>query len=124
MIKFILYLIRWQLSTPILAPVISWYTHSPNTFGTVDEWLGAAVANLIGGSIFFWVDRFIFKNKTIEKWEVIEAGSCHDCGRLGIVRRLVETTGYDRRADLNPEYRCGKCSKKKLKELSLRIRNG
>jgi len=79
--------------------------------------VGTMIANLIGGAIFFWVDRFIFKNKTIEKWEVLEAGSCHDCGKIGIVRRLVEAAGYNRREDENPEYRCGACSKKKLDEL-------
>ena len=121
MIKFVLYLIRWQLSTPILAPVVAYFKHSPSIFGTSEEWLGAAVANLIGGCIFFWVDRFIFKNKTIEKWEMIDGGACHDCGRIGIVRRLVETVGYNRREDMNPEYRCGKCSKKKLKELQSKL---
>lgn len=52
--RFILYLLRWQLSTPILAIVIAWLAY-------LGEWAAAAVANLIGGAIFFWVDRWIFK---------------------------------------------------------------
>lgn len=120
MIKFILYLIRWQLSTPILAPVVAYVKHSPNMFGTMEDWYAAALANLIGACIFFWVDRFIFKSKTIEKWEMLEGGRCHDCGKIGIVRRLVEAEGYNRRDDEEPEYRCGKCSKKKLEEIRKR----
>jgi len=112
-----LYLIRWQLSTPILAPLVAYFKHSSSHFGTTEDWYAAAVANLIGACIFFWVDRFIFKSKTVEKWEMIESGKCHDCGKSGIVRRLVEAVGYDRRDDHTPEYRCAECSKKKLKEI-------
>lgn len=50
--KLGLYLIRWQLSTPILAACVIYLPWSP-TMKTV-------VANLIGGLIFFWVDRWIF----------------------------------------------------------------
>jgi len=46
----VLYAIRWQLSTPILWAVTS----------RLNGWRGAAVANLIGALIFFWVDRWIF----------------------------------------------------------------
>lgn len=52
--RFCLYLLRWQLSTPILAVVIARLAH-------LGEWWAAAVANLIGGAIFFWVDRWIFR---------------------------------------------------------------
>lgn len=118
MIKFVLYLIRWQLSTPILAPIVAYFKHSESMFGTREDWIAATIANLIGGCIFFWVDRFIFKSKTIEKWEVISGGKCHDCGKIGIVRRLVLAPGgYDRRKDRDPEYRCKKCSKIKLQKL-------
>lgn len=55
MIKtYTIYLIRWQASTLILAPVI-WL------MADYSSWVAAAVANLIGGAIFFWVDRLIFK---------------------------------------------------------------
>lgn len=57
--KFILYLIRWQLSTPILAICLSIFN-----FNTV---VNTIIANLIGGIIFFWVDKYIFKeNKGVE----------------------------------------------------------
>lgn len=53
--KFILYLIRWQCSTPILALCLS-----KLNFGTL---LNTIIANLIGGCIFFWVDKIIFKGE-------------------------------------------------------------
>lgn len=51
--KYLLYLLRWQLSTPILAMVL--YLLNCN------ELLETIIANLIGGLIFFWVDKKIFK---------------------------------------------------------------
>ena len=55
--RFALYLFRWQLSTPILWLVV-------RNLG-VGIW-STIIANLIGGSIFFWVDRFIFTSKAVE----------------------------------------------------------
>ena len=52
--KFLLYLLRWQLSTPILALVL-FFMKDWNYF------IATIVANLIGGIIFFWVDKMIFK---------------------------------------------------------------
>ena len=52
--RFVLYIIRWQLSTPILAVITAY-------FAWAGYWVAAAVANLIGACIFFWVDRWIFK---------------------------------------------------------------
>lgn len=54
--RFLLYLLRWQLSSPILALCLVWLGGSSPVWGTI-------VANLIGGCIFFWVDRLIFKEK-------------------------------------------------------------
>jgi len=54
--KFLLYLLRWQLSTPILFVCLWWLA---DTSG----WLATITANLIGGSIFFWVDRWIFRRR-------------------------------------------------------------
>ena len=51
--KYILYLLRWELSTPILAIVLY---HLP--FNTL---INTIIANLIGGMMFFWIDRLIFK---------------------------------------------------------------
>ena len=50
--KFILYLVRWQLSTPILALCLKFLN-----FSTL---INTIIANLIGGCIFFWVDKSIF----------------------------------------------------------------
>ena len=50
------YLIRWQLSTPILAAVIYALKNCSTLISTI-------IANLIGGLIFFWVDRLIFKKR-------------------------------------------------------------
>ena len=55
--QYLLYLVRWQLSTPILALVM--YVFHPQQI----EWIPSIIANFIGGLIFFWVDKFIFKEK-------------------------------------------------------------
>lgn len=55
--KYILYLIRWQLSTPILALIL--YILNTN------EIVETIIANLIGGIIFYWVDKKIFKEKEV-----------------------------------------------------------
>jgi len=52
-------LLRWQLSTPILALVL-YYLHT-------NELLETIIANLIGGLIFFWIDAKIFKDKGYKK---------------------------------------------------------
>lgn len=49
------YLLRWQLSTPILSIVIYLcQNHIGNIGSTI-------VANLIGGLMFYKIDRIIFK---------------------------------------------------------------
>ena len=50
--RFALYLLRWQASTPILALVLATLP-----LGVVGN---AIIANLIGGILFFWIDRWIF----------------------------------------------------------------
>ena len=52
--KYFIYLIRWQLSTPIIAVVIS-------AFSNLNPWVATIIANLIGGLMFFCLDRTIFK---------------------------------------------------------------
>ena len=54
--KYLLYLIRWQLSTPILA-IVLWWLSDMNAI------VASVVANLIGGLVFFWVDRRIFDGR-------------------------------------------------------------
>ena len=116
MVRFFFYLVRWQLSTPILWLVVS----------RLGAGLDATiVANLIGASIFFWVDRFIFGSKAEAIWEVLRESGCADCGEVGLVRRLVLAPGagavrpmaYDRRSDDAPKYRCPACSERKLRQL-------
>jgi len=53
MIRFLLYLLRWQASSPVLYVCM---------FLLADYGIGKAtiIANLIGGAIFFWADRCIF----------------------------------------------------------------
>ncbi|MFA5777723.1 MAG: hypothetical protein WC906_04755 [Parcubacteria group bacterium] len=51
--RYALYLFRWQLSTPIMTPVTLY-------FGATIK--GVVAANLIGGLIFFWIDKYIFSS--------------------------------------------------------------
>ena len=53
--KYVLYLLRWQLSIPILALIL--YILKTNVI------LETIIANLVGGLIFFWVDYKIFERK-------------------------------------------------------------
>lgn len=104
--RFILYLIRWQLSTPILWLVVK-------QMGT--SLTSTVVANLIGGMIFFWVDKFIFTSQAVEVWHIKE-GKCDKCGVVSHLWRLVKTLNYDKSKD-KPVFLCMKCSKEKTDEL-------
>ncbi len=116
--RYMLYLIRWQLSTPILAPVVAWFKHSPSPFGNASDWAGSAVANLIGGLIFFWVDRFIFSAKLDgPTWAVVDSVQCADCGVTTRGYRLLTTRNYDKLHDPAPQFRCEACSLKKVEAL-------
>lgn len=104
--RFFLYLIRWQLSTPILWLVVR------NLGASVQATI---LANLVGGSIFFWVDRFIFTSQALEVWHIKE-GRCDKCGKVSKLHRLVKTAGYDRSGS-NPIFLCPACSHEKSEEL-------
>ena len=52
--RLLLYLLRWQASTPILA-VVTYYLAS------YDAVVSAVIANLIGGLLFYKIDKTIFK---------------------------------------------------------------
>ena len=108
--QYFLYLIRWQLSTPILAVVLIW-------LAAINKWSATIVANLIGGLIFFWVDRFIFTSRFLEaQWEIKENVICTDCSQVARGYRLIKTKNYDKtRAE--PEFRCETCSQKKTDKL-------
>lgn len=56
--RFLIYLFRWQLSTPLLWFVI---------YSLGDGFWQTVIANLIGGCIFFFVDRKIFESNIIDK---------------------------------------------------------
>ena len=113
--KYALYLIRWQLSTPILAVVLI-------VLADMNEWVATIIANLIGGLIFFWVDRFIFRSVTkTPYWEIQDNVKCADCGKVGRGYRIVEWFGYNRTKDKHPEFRCEECKDRKMQEVSERI---
>jgi hypothetical protein len=108
--RFLLYLFRWQLSTPILWLAV-------RRLGTGLD--ATVIANLIGGAIFFWVDRFIFTSAALEVWHVKDTGACGRCGKNASLWRLVKTRNYDR-AGAPAVFLCAKCSREKLAELKAR----
>ena len=105
--RFILYLARWQLSTPILWLAVR--NLGAGLWSTV-------LANLIGGAIFFWVDRFIFTSYAIEVWQFKDKGRCDGCGKEESLWRLVKAPNYDR-SNSRPHFLCMQCSKEKTDEL-------
>lgn len=112
--RYIIYLMRWQLSTPILAICVAWFQPFGNVTATI-------IANLTGGLIFFWIDRIIFlKKRNWAVWSIEPQSVCVDCGRAGRGYRLVESGRYDRSGDARPQYRCEPCSIQKAFELKAR----
>ena len=109
--KYILYLIRWQLSTPILAIVLKLLSNMNTLYATI-------IANFIGGLIFFWIDKFIFKKKPdTPLWEIKDDVECYDCHKHTKGYRIVSWGNYDRSEDKNPEFRCKDCSINKMKTI-------
>lgn len=58
-----MYVLRWQLSTPILAVVV-WLLESK--IGCIGATI---VANLAGACIFYWVDKHIFLKHGVKRNE-------------------------------------------------------
>lgn len=113
--KYVLYLLRWQLSTPVLAVVLIW-------LGDVNTILATVLANLIGGLIFFWVDKFIFRSlSSSPMWEIRDDIVCSGCGKAGRGYRITEWLGYDRKQDRHPEFRCEDCKDAKMREVSRKL---
>jgi hypothetical protein len=109
--RYLLYLLRWQLSTPILAVCVNIFAQFGNITSTI-------IANLVGGLIFFWIDRVIFKSKYAAAiWSVSQAATCVDCGLECRGYRLVQSGKYDR-SNAPAEYRCEACSVKKAERLA------
>ena len=107
MLKFLLYSLRWQLSTPILYPIV-------RHFGNGIVWV--ALANFIGAGIFFWVDKFIFTSYAVELWQFKDGGRCDNCGKEESLWRLAFAPNYDKRG-APPKFLCMACSKEKTDEL-------
>jgi DNA-directed RNA polymerase subunit RPC12/RpoP len=117
--KLLTYMIRWQLSTPILAGVTYIFT------GTSESVTSAILGNLVGSLIFYWIDLVTFLSGTLShQWEVKENITCHDCGKENVRGyRLVIAPKYNRMKH-TPQFRCESCSEKKveaLKEAGLSI---
>ena len=109
--KYFLYLVRWQLSTPILAIVLKLLSNMSTLWATI-------IANLIGGLIFFWVDKIIFRKKSdVPLWEIKNKVECVDCHKIKRGYRIVCWGNYDRSEDKAPQYRCKKCSIKKMEKI-------
>lgn len=109
--KYVLYLIRWQLSTPILAVVLALLSNMSTLWATI-------IANFIGGLIFFWVDKLIFKKKSeVPLWEIKDNARCSDCRKRCKGYRIVSWGKYDRSEDKHPQYRCQDCSLKKMETI-------
>jgi hypothetical protein len=108
--RYGLYLLRWQLSTPILTATLVLLASLGKLGATI-------IANLIGGLIFFWVDKFIFTSQLLEaQWQVRENVICCDCQTAARGYRLVKTRNYDRTSSV-PQFRCEACSQKKTEQL-------
>ncbi|MBN1698984.1 MAG: hypothetical protein JW881_15810 [Spirochaetales bacterium] len=110
--RYFLYLLRWQLSTPILAACVYLLTKS------LGPTITTIIANIIGGLLFFWVDSFIFRRSNIlftgELWEIKDHISCADCEKKDIRGyRLIKAANYDKTQDRHPEFRCHECSRAK-----------
>lgn len=108
--RYLIYLLRWQGSTPLLAWCVIVFATLGTTWATI-------IANLIGGLIFYWIDRviFLYQNQ-VPIWYIQEDATCFDCGKKGRGYRLVRATKYDKIDDPNPEWRCEICSDNKYKE--------
>jgi DNA-directed RNA polymerase subunit RPC12/RpoP len=84
----------------------------------IDRITATVIANLIGGLIFFWVDRSISTSRSLDvQWAVQESTVCVDCGRKSRGYLIVRTKEYDRSHVAAPEFRCEECSMRKTEEL-------
>lgn len=114
--KYALYLLRWQCSTPILAVVLILMSNFNPTIATV-------VANFIGGLIFFWIDKFIFRTRTkVPLWEIMDDTICSDCGKSGRGYRIVEWRGYNRRKITGAQFRCETCKNIKMEKVKMSLK--
>jgi hypothetical protein len=109
--RYLIYILRWQLSTPILAVVLI-------LLASFNKWTATVIANFIGALIFFWVDRAIFTWRGRRPlWEIEPEVACADCGATGRGYRVVKSAKYDRLNDPRPQFRCAACAERKLNDL-------
>lgn len=59
--KYLLYLLRWQLSGIVLYPALVLLLPYTN------EAIATIIANFVGGLIFFWLDLYILTNRKEKK---------------------------------------------------------
>lgn len=66
-VLMLVYMLRWQLSTPILA-IVPWCLAV--YFGIKNYWWAAVITNLVGSWIIYPVDKFIFRKffGMLENW--------------------------------------------------------
>jgi hypothetical protein len=105
-------MIRWQLSTPILAGITYLFT------GKMESIASAFFANIAGSLIFYWFDLVTFLFSSLShQWEVKEDITCYDCMKQSSRGyRLVIAPHYNR-MNHEPQFRCESCSEKKVKQL-------
>ena len=116
--RFLLYMLRWQCSTPVLAGVLIWLNGKFSTNSTLDFIIVTIIANAIGAALFFWIDRYIFGQRIVHPLWEIKGGICRKCASIeSRVYRLVKAKNYDRMDDKDPTFLCLNCSMKKVKEL-------
>lgn len=112
--SLIVYMFRWQLSTPILGFVMYLFSEGSNASDSLNS---AIVANVIGSLIFYWWDMITFLYNSLKRqWEVKDDADCDECGAHGRVYRLVIAPRYNRMKGTN-EFRCESCSISKTNEL-------
>jgi len=117
--KFAFYCLRWQLSSPILAPILIYCDGKFSANAMVNLSIATVIANAIGACIFFWIDKIIFRTKLKNPlWEIKDDFECFDCGKKHCrCYRLVKAQNYDRLDDKQPEFRCEACSENRTVEL-------
>lgn len=116
--RYWLYAGRWQMSTPILWPVLLYANQWLPLGETANLLVGTIIANWIGASIFIFVDRWIFGQKLVYPLFEIKGGVCGKCNEINDrLFRLIKAQNYDRTEDKEPLYLCEPCSIEKIKEL-------
>lgn len=105
--RFIFYLIRWQLITPLV-----WFWVHSLGIGLIP----VIIFNLSCAVLFFTIDRFIFTSISLEKCQIEQVSHCSKCGKREEIWRLVKVKDYTG-SGARPVFLCLECSQNKIKEL-------